>query len=604
MSKDFDNIYDRYAEMKIAWEKKRGDWVEIAKFVGITVDMNYINNQGKDKDNQRDPDFFVDDPTAAISVNQAGDYMLGIMWGTGEGVLNIKPSRYVLELVDEALVEDWYDFATDQTLYHMNHQDAGFSTAMRPYAYDQSSFGTSGIGAFKNNQFEEGIDDNALVFRNYGVDNTLMDEGKSGQPEIVAAVYNWKLNRIISEFCKTNGSVDDAKLENMPEKIKKAFKESNLNEVFQIVFMFFPREDYDPRLKGKRGSRYRGVWFMDDKDNGKIFSEESFRDRPIAMARAIKVRNETYGRAPGTLLISTIRSVNFLVSTAIDVVDKMSNPSLGVYSNAIFGDSVLDTSPNGLTIFNQTLAQAAGGNPVFPLVDVGDPSAIMQFIVPYLNEKITTAFKVDTLLDFSSANEMTATESLHRYAIRGKSLAGMLLQQKNEMLVPVAKRAIGILASVGELGVDPEQNKERAESLIKLNKQNRIIPDAVLQVMADGRPWYELEFNNELEKLVKTEAVQNLLQTVQAITAIAALNPEILQAVNWYKLLKAINDNLNSNSQILLSEDEFKEAIEQAAAARAEAMKLEAAQAGATIQRDQSQAGKSDAEAEKIQSGR
>lgn len=596
---DTQNIQRLYSDLKTEWNKKRPDWEDISHFVGITLDTNYIENRGTNSNNARSLDEYVDDPTAAISVNQAGDYLMGVMWGTGQKVFDIIPSRHVTELVDEKLVEKWYEFATNQTLYHMNHEDAGFTTALRPYTYDQFSFGTSGIGCFKNKAYEEGIEENALIFRDFGVDNTMLDEGKSGQPEIVFTVYNWKISRIVSEFCKINGAIDEAKVAKLPQKMKEAYAQSNYNEPFQIVFGFFPRADYDPKLKGKRGTRYRGVWFLDDETDTKPFFEEDFSSRPIAMARAIKVRGETYGRASGTLLISTIRSVNFMVGTAIEIVDKMSSPPVGIFNNAILGDSVLDTSSNGMTVFNQALAAASGTNPVFPIVDVGDPSAILSFLVPYLNEKIVTAFKVDALLDFSSAKEMTATESLQRFAIRGKSLAGFLLQQKNEALVPTTKRSISVLESIGELGVDPRKQKEVAERLNASGRGERVIPAEVLQVMDSGKPWFELKFNNELEKLVRTENVQALVQMIQAITAIAALNPQIILAVDWYKLLKDINDNLDYNSQIMISADDFKDAVAAAAEAQKQAMALQAGQVGAKIQKDTAQAKKTTRDAER-----
>ncbi len=596
--KDFQNVQKLYEDLKVRWERKRPDWQDISHFVGIRVDADYINQRGSSQDNARDLDEFVDDPTSAISVNQAGDYLLGVMWGTGDNVFDLVPSRYVTELVDPQTVEDFYSFATDQSLYHMNHPSAGFSTALRPYSYDQFAFGTAGIGAFKNKGFVETVDENALLFKDYGVDNTMIDEGKAGQVEIVFSIYNWKVNRIVGEFAKTNGVVDMAKVAKLPKEIKEAYTNDNFNDQFQIVFGFYPREDFNPKLKGKRGTRYRGVWFMDDQNDGKPFFEEDFAERPVAMARAIKVRGETYGRASGTMLISTIRSVNFMVGTSIEIVEKMSNPALGMLNNAIFGDAALDTSPDGLTIFNQALAQASGGNPIFPIHDVGNPEAILNFLVPYLNDKIVTAFKVDALLDFSSAKEMTATESLQRFAIRGKSLAGFLLQQKNEMLVPITKRSVSLLLSMGELGVDPVKQAERAAKLKTAGRSERIIPQAILDVIASGRPWYEIKWNNELEKLTRTEAVQNLIQMIQAITAIAALYPQIVAAVDWYKLLKAINDNLDHNSQILISADDFKVQVEAAAKAQQAQAALQAGQAGSEIQKNTSQAKKSEVEAQ------
>jgi hypothetical protein len=599
MNADSRNISELWNALKTNGERYKKIWDDISKYSGITVDPDYIWNNNSSKITNPLDDY-VDDPTTAMSVNQGGDYLVGIIWGTGDNAFDIVPSRYVLEYADQAELEGWYEFAGDQTLYHMNHSNAGLMTALKPYAYDQFSFGTSGIGAFLNKSFLRGLDDNAFIFRQYGIDNTRIDEGKNGIPEIVFATYQWRVNRIVSEFAMENGSVSEKLLAKLPKAIKDAYTGKDFNKEFKLVNGVYPREDFDPKLKGKRGTRYRGVWFLDEGDC-KVFFEEDFSERPIAMCRQIKVRGQVYGKASGTILISTIRSVNFMVGTVIEILEKMSNPSLGMMNNAIFGDSVLDTSPNGLTIFNQALIPQ-GGAPLFPLYDVGDPSGIIEFLIPYLNSKIVSAFKIDALLDFNSNEKMTATESMQRYIIRGKSISGMLTQQKCELLEPLVKRCVTALYDIGELGVNPYTDEARAEALAKLGKNNRVIPDAVLKAMEAGQPWFEIRFNNELEKLMRTESIQSTVQLLQAVTGIAALYPAIIEAIDWYALLKDINDNLDRNSQILISAKEFKEKLAAAAQAQQAAMALQAGQMAAATQKDGAQAQKSQAEAQQVKS--
>lgn len=593
------NIQKLYTGLKTKRERYKPLWDDISKFVGINVDTDYQNNNQGDKSKQVDE--FVDDPTSAISVNQAGDYLLGIMWGTGDKIFNLVPSIHVTELVDEATVKDWFAYATRQSLYHMNHAEAGLVTAMKSYSYDQFSFGTSGIGGFPNKEFINGVADNAIIYRQYGVDNMVIDDGKSGQAETVGATYHWGVNRIVGEFCTMDGDVNKDSISRLPKDIQDAWRSNDINKEFTVVFLSYPRTDYNPKLKGQRGMRYEGVWFMDKAGDNKTFFTEYFAKRPIAVCRAIKLRGEVWGRSSGTMLLSSIRSVNFMLATTIEIIEKLSNPSLGILSNAIFGDSVLDTSPDGLTVFNSALMGDGKTPPVFPLHDVGDPSGIIKFIIPYLNEKIVTAFKIDALLDFSSAKNMTATESLQRYAIRGKSLSGMLTQQKNELLIPLVDRSISILMGLNELGINPKMDEEKARQYKETPKlKSRIIPQAVLDVIESGKPWFEIKFNNELEKLTRTEAVQNLIQVLNAIMAIFNIHPEITLAVDWYKLLKDINDNLDSNNQILYSAEEFKTKVEKAAQAKQLALQMQAGQAGADIQAKAAQAGKLGAETQQI----
>lgn len=593
----FKKVHEVYEELRSDWENRRGLWEDISAFVGIGVDTEYQYRTGS-YDERGDLDEHIDDPTAAMSVTQAGDYLVGLMWGTGENSLKLEPSPYVLEYADQATLAPFYKFASEQTLYHLNHEDANFNTALQPYAYDQFSFGTSGLGCFRNRDFLSGVAENALVFRNYGIDNTMIDEGKNGKPDIVFSLYNWRVNRIVGEFATVDGVIDDVLFAKLPERVRKLYNTNQVNDKLKIVFGFMPREDYDPKLKGKRGTRYVGYWFMDEQGcSKKPFKTEDFETKPVAMARAIKIRGEKYGRASGTQLMSTIRSNNYLVGLAIETVEKMTNPALGIFNNALLGDNVLDSSPDGLTVFNQELL-GQQGNPAFPLYDVGDPSALIQFVIPYLNEKITTGFKVDALLDFNSAKEMTATESMQRYAIRGQSLAGFLLQQKNELLVPIVKRAISVLLGLQLLGVDPEIDPQRAAYLIReRGLPERVMPEAVKRVIAEGKPWYTIQFNNELERLTKTQALQDMLQVIQSTTMIAQLYPEIIMAVDWYKMLEDINASLPEQNQLLIGADQFRAQVQARAQQMAQQQQAAMLQAGAQAGKDVAQANKADAEA-------
>lgn len=563
---DFKKIYRTYTELKANGERYKPIWDRISQVTGISVQPDYMWTNQNVKSRQLDE--YVDDPTSAISVNQAGDYLVGILWETGENVVKVKPSRWVKALVSENTVKNWYRYVTEQLIYHLNHDGCGFVAALQPYAYDQFSFGTSGIGLFKNQAFLRGIDENCMVARGYGIDNTRIKDGKSGAPDIGYTMYHWSAARIVEEFCMPDGTVTNEALSELPQAIQDAWNQRNLTQEFDLVFMWMPREDFDPKLLGKKGFKWRGVWFMDTGNAiNKIFCEESFKDRPVNMCRQVKVRGEDFGRSYGTMLLSTISSNNYMFAITQEIMEKMANPALGAFGNAIFGDSVLDTSANGLTIFNSQFS-AGTQAPVFPIHDVGDPSDIIKFLIPYLNEKITTAFKIDSLLDFNSAGTMTATESLQRYNIRGKSLSGLLLRQKNELMIPTMRRAISICWECGEFGVNQQKHPQAAAKMTPLQKMQQVIPQAVLDCFAAGKPWYELEFNNEMENLLRTQKIQNLVQMIQSITAVAALYPDIIHAIDWYQLLKDINDNLDIDAKIMISADDFKAVIAEAAKQR------------------------------------
>lgn len=591
MKKDFDSIKELWQAVKTNRAKQVPLWQSISRVIGINVDPQYDVTANNKVGNQLDES--IDDPTAAISVNQAGDYLQGVVWGNGEGVFNLEPSDYVLEREKRSAVDPYFQFCTKRVLGDMNMPKAGLMSSMKPYFYDEVGFGTAGIGAFPNKAFIRGIEENPILFRNYGVDNLGIDEGRNGLVDIIFVQYRWRVNRIINEFAIKDGVLDKQAFGKLPTQIQKAYETNDANQEFTIVHGVVPRDDFNPRMKGKRGTRYHGTWFCDDSPDAP-FSEEDYKDLPIAVCRAIRIRGDVWGRAGGTMLISTIRSVNYMVGKVIEIIEKQASPSLGMYNNALIGDGVLDTSADGLTIFNPALA-SDGKTPMFPLYDVGDPSNIIKFLIPYLNEKIATAFKIDILLDFAEQSSKTATEMMQRAVIRGKSLAGMLTQQKTEMLEPLIHRCVSIEQDMGRLGVDANILADQAAMLINDGMTDKIIPESVLWCIENGKPWYKIKFNNDLERLSRTERLEALMQMMNVITMIASVNPSILEAIDWYKLLQDFKEALNLQVSFILSADDFKDKIAQQAEIQAQAAQLQAAGAGAKAMRDSSAAAKDQA---------
>lgn len=579
MKNSFENVKKRYQELKAEREKYVPRWEEISRYVGIRVQPQAYPAAGE-SNKSRDLDKYTEDPTAALSVQQASDYLKGIMWGNGDGAISIEPTDDILEFASKEELDPWYKFATKQILTQMNHPNAGLNSALDAYFYDQNAFGTSGIGGWPNSAYGRGYDTNVMLYRPYGVDSLCLDEGKNGLPQWVCNMHNWRVSRLVSEFCDKEKGFDEEMFKKLPEKVQAAWNNNNMNQTFNIVLAIVPRDDFMPGALGKKGCKYVGYWF--EESENKAFWEEDYEDLPIAVARAVKIRGEVYGRSAGTMLISTIRCINQAVSDCMVSMAKMLNPPIGILNTALFGDDVVDTSENGLTVLNA--AMLAGQQPIFPIQDVGDPSKIVNWLVPYLNEKVAAAFKIDVLLDFSANSDMTATESLQRFSIRGRSISGMILQQKTELFEPLIRRTVSVCMKKGVLGVDPTDEKRVAE-LIDRGIRERIVPAAVVECIKSGKPWYKVKFNNEVDKLGKTEKVDNLLKLINVITALMAVYPQISIAVNWYSLLEDVSDALGLKQNII-SEKEFRKQIEAQAHQQAALLQVQAAESSAAANRN------------------
>lgn len=554
-------VIERFKELKTERNKYVPRWREIQEYVSIT---NEIHSEFEDtKQPSEQKDIFINDPTAFTCVYQAGDYLAGILWNLN--AVTLKPSSYIKKQSGGTDLSEFYKHATEVFLEQMNATDAGFSSVLKSYCYDQFSFATSGIGTFKSKEFVNGQSEACLCFKPFGVWNSCIDEGANNKITVVYTVYNWRINQIIEEFCiNEEGNVDEEKLKNMPEEIQKEYQANKFNRKFKLVFGMLPNNHYKLSKRGKVGAKYKGYWFLDNSEN-KVFHVEYFNKMPIAMCRAIRVNNQVYGESSGTLAISSIKMLNHVTGQSVDNVEKQTDPALGVLSGALIAGNVFNRSAGAVTEFN-VQAVANGQTPVFPISQIGDISGVINFLIPELRKNLVNIFKIDQLLDFNNQTQMTATESSYRMSIRGKSINGLLSQQKQECIEPTCHRAISVIQDCGLFGEIledlPETTPEEIEYKQQVQKEGNYIPDIVAQAMKDNNIWYTLEFNGELEKLCNAEIYEAIGRFLQYLQAILQIQPELIHAINAYEFLELLKDVSNLvNDNLIKSKYAYEELL-------------------------------------------
>lgn len=125
-------VIERYTELKTERSRYITRWKDVQNFVAITNEVNTEFDDTKQPNEQKD--VYINDPTAFISVNQAGDYLAGILWNLN--AVTLEPSKYIKEKAGKDL-SDFYKKATNIFLEQMNATDAGFQSILKSYCYEQ-----------------------------------------------------------------------------------------------------------------------------------------------------------------------------------------------------------------------------------------------------------------------------------------------------------------------------------------------------------------------------------------------------------------------------------------------------------------------------------
>lgn len=589
-------VLDRFKQLKTERAKYTSRWKDVQNYVAIT---NNINSAFEDNETAtKEKDVYINDPTGFICTNQAGDYLAGILWN--QNAITLEPTEEIKKQ-GGADLEAFYKKATTITLEQMNSTDAGFLTILKSYCYDQFSYGTSGMGAFKSREYEAGQSECCLNFKAYGVYNSCIDEGSNNKINVVYNVFNWTISRIVEEFCLVDGQFNKKEFEALPEDIKNAYNSNNLNLKKKIVFGVLPNNYYRMNLRGKNGAKYKGYWFLDG--NKKIFKVEYFHEMPIAFCRFIRVNNQIYGESSGTLAISSIKILNHVKGDAIDNIEKITDAPLGVFSGALVAGNIINRSAGDITVFNPQ-ASTNGQAPIFPVSQAGDISAIVNYLLPELKKDITNIFKIDQLLDFNNQTAMTATESSFRMSIRGKSINGVLTQQKTEAIEPIVHRAISIIQNSGLYGMAlnemPLMTQEDALKQQEAIQNGDIIPDVVLKAMKNNKRWYKIKFNGELEKLCNSELYEAIGRFLQYFASILQIKPEVASAINEYEFLDFLKNVSNLiNNNLVKSKTEYQQIVKAMQEAQAQQAQMQQMQLQGAMAKDMAVADKDSAIAQR-----
>ncbi len=573
-------VVQRYKDCKTERQKYISLWRDINKYVSLATDVN--SNFEDTGTEQKQRDSYINDPTAYISTTQLADYLIGLIWGMGDEVFDLVPNDYIKEQIeDETEVADFYNYATNIASREINHPEAGFISCLNSFIQGQITYGTSGTGCYPSKDYIDGKADNILQFNRYGVDNCCIDEGANGKINVIFSVRNWRLARIIDEFAVKNEKVDEELLSKLPKDIKDAYTKKEYNKKFKIVHGILPHKDYSVGKIGVMGTKYKGFWLLETDKT--VFFEENYRELPAAICRAIKLENQVYGASYSSMSISSIKLLNYAAGKGIRSIEKLTDPPHGAYSGSLQAGEVIDSSANALNIFKND--SSSNKPPIFPLSDLGDISALLQLLIPKAEQNIATIFKIDRLLDFNAQVSMTATESMQRFNIKSKSEIGIIIQILNEYLLPLLHRAISLLEEAEVFGVLP--NTEEAQKREFIGQGHTVIPDAVAMAMQNGKRWYDIKFKNSISQILNAEKFEWLSKFLMTYAQMLQLNPDLQLAVKPYDLLAFVKEILNlGNESFMLSESEFKKAIEAMQQQQQQMMQLQAENMGSNTVRN------------------
>jgi hypothetical protein len=375
---------------------------------------------------------------------------------------------------------------------------------------------------------------------------TWIREGEGKRVNWVYRELDYRPHRAIAEF----GA------ENLPEKIIRA-ADNNPNHKFRFYHRVAPAEFVDKGKRGLEGMAFRSHYVSEEEK--RVVAQGGYRTFPFAIARHVTDSNEVYGRSVAMTALPDIKMRNEMRRSVMRSIHRMAEPILLLSDDASL--SVFQMRPGHR---NKGYLTDAGVQLAQQLKWEGD----LQPALAVLEETAKTVNDIFfvTLFQILVENpQMTATEVLERMKEKGVLLTPTVGRFQSEFLGSLIERELDIAAARGLLFA---------------------MPDELLEVGG----LVDVVYKGPLVRAQQAEAALGFVRTLEAVSPLAEVKPEILDRFNLDVALPELAEINGMPLAWLLTDEEYAELVKRRQQQQAAEMALTAAPGLATAAKDAAQA--------------
>ncbi len=549
-------------------------WLEHFQLIGEFINLrkqNFTESNPTGAFLTRD----IFDSTASRDSSIMSSALVGALWPNGAQSIQFLPAR---GMKDSEENKKYFKFMTDEVVSLMDSPRAGLTVALGEYMEDQSAFGTSGIGVFRNEDSTT-KKNTPVLYKAKDVKTMSIAENQFG---FVDTVYD-ETEMTIEQAVKEYGE------ENLSAKSRELFRNGKgFEEKIKVLHAIEPRLDGDPTKFGNKDMPIASIHIElggGSGNGGKILRESGYDSMPIFVTRFRKLLGEVYGRSAGMDALPDAIELNAIWEAVMIAAEKQLDPPLGILNDGDLSP-VIDTGAGALNVFN-VAGRISNQDPVFPLFTVGEFKSAEKLIIK-LTESLSNHFFIDRLLDLNNDTRMTLGEAQIRNELRAASLGAIYSRQISELFEPLIDRTVTLLFELGRLGV--AANSLEKEVLTALGVEPIIMPEEVIKRIKEGKDFFRVKFISPAVRSMQAEQIQGLLATVNFATQAVALNPNGVDVIDVDATIRKIAELTGAPTDTVQSLEAIEKLRQVKDAMAQQQMQLEKGLAESEIARNMSQA--------------
>ena len=358
-----------------------------------------------------------------------------------------------------------------------------------------------------------------LIYRSIPMNEVCWALDAAGMVDVLYRKFPFTAHQIL-QMGKNHGW-------DVPPQVLKAHEKTPYQD-FEVLHCVQPNSERVRGAVGHKGMPYASWYILCEERH--MLASGGYRTFPYGVARYRMAPREHYGRSPAAVALPAIRTLNEQKKTALRAGQKAVDPPL------------LLAEEGALTPFNLRAGAlnygmlSSDGTPLVQPLQVPSNYEIAKELMELEASAINDAFLVSLFQILVQNPDMTATEALIRAQEKGMLIAPAMGRQQSEFLGPIIAREIDLLSHAGVLPLPPRQLLESEQGL-------------------------KIEYTSPLSKLMRAEEAQTILTTVNGLSQMAAVKPEVLDVIDWRETPREFAEASGFPGKLLLPPDQV-EAIQ------------------------------------------
>ena len=306
-------------------------------------------------------------------------------------------------------------------------------------------------------------------------------------------------------------------------RVMQYLEANKYDQPVMVVHAVEPRQDREPGKKDRRNMPWKSVYF--EYGNNHLLDEGGYKEFPYVVSRYFVASGEIYGRGPGMVALPEVKELQQKRRDILKAGQKKLSPPLLLPNDGFMGQPIRLT-PSGINFINTdgNLQEKIG---VFPVAqDLGYEESDMEAS----RQRIGRIFFNDLMI-LAQDKEVTATEFIQVAQEKMQMLGPFLGRLQSERYNPIFDRVFNILWDAGEVPPPPE-----------------------ILVRAGGE--LRIDYISPLAKAQRISESQGILQTAGFVGQVAAINPGVLDVLNWDEAVRHVAENAGMPQKLIRTEDE------------------------------------------------